>query len=70
MLTYPWQAAWTEKQIRYSMREHSHKFSIVKFHLVGTAAEDPEDQDSATVDFRIFVQTKDSSILGSVHTLS
>jgi hypothetical protein len=46
------------------MREHIHKFSVVKFHLVGTAAEDPEDQDSATVDFRIFVQTKDQSILG------
>lgn len=48
------------------MREHIDKFSVVKFHLVGTAQEDPEDQDSATVDFRIFVQTKDPSILGSV----
>jgi hypothetical protein len=46
------------------MRNHIHKFSKLKFHLVGTAAENPETQDSATVDFRIFVQTKDPSILG------
>lgn len=46
------------------MRNHIHKFSKLKFHLVGSAAEDPETQDSATVDFRIFVQTKDPSILG------
>lgn len=46
------------------MKDHIHKFSKVKFHLVGSAAENPETQDSATVDFRIFVQTKDPSILG------
>lgn len=57
-------AAWTEKQIRYSMRDHIHKFSCVRFHLVGSAQEDPEEQDAATVDFRIFVQTKDPSVLG------
>ncbi|CAM1509561.1 Fc.00g033000.m01.CDS01 [Cosmosporella sp. VM-42] len=57
-------AAWTEKQIRYSMRDHIHKFSLVRFHLVGSCPENPEDQDSATVDFRIFVQTKDPSVLG------
>jgi hypothetical protein len=46
------------------MRNHIDKFSKVKFHLVGTAAENPETQDAATVDFRVFVQTKDPSILG------
>lgn len=46
------------------MKDHIHKFSKVKFHLVGSPAEDPETQDSATVDFRIFVQTKDPSLLG------
>jgi hypothetical protein len=58
------QAEWTERQIRYSMRDHIHKFSLVKFQLVGRCPTDPEDQDAATVDFRIFVQTKDPSILG------
>ena len=46
------------------MRNHIDKFSIVKFHLVGSCPDDPQDQDSATVDFRIFVQTQDPSVLG------
>ncbi|KXJ86085.1 hypothetical protein Micbo1qcDRAFT_126833 [Microdochium bolleyi] len=57
-------AAWTEKQIRHAMRNHIHKFSKLRFHLVGSCPADPATQDSATVDFRIFVQTKDPSILG------
>lgn len=46
------------------MRNHIDKFSVLKFHLIGSAPDDPETQDSATVDLRIFVQTKDASILG------
>ncbi|KAJ1323357.1 acyclic terpene utilization AtuA family protein [Microdochium nivale] len=57
-------AEWTEKQIRHAMRNHMHKFSKLKFHLVGSCPADPQTQDSATVDLRIFVQTKDPSILG------
>lgn len=40
------------------------KFTTLKFQLVGSCPEDPDDQNSATVDFRVFVQTKDPSILG------
>ncbi|KAF2110923.1 hypothetical protein BDV96DRAFT_500348 [Lophiotrema nucula] len=57
-------AAWTEKQVRYSMRNHIDKFSKVRFHLVGSPEPNPQTQDAATCDFRIFVQTKDPSILG------
>lgn len=64
-LTVP-QAAWTEKQVRHSMRDHIHKFSMVKFQLMGSCPDNPEDQDSATVDLRIFVQTKDPTVLGYV----
>lgn len=46
------------------MRDHIHKFSKLRFHLVGSPAENPQTQDSATVDFRIFVQTNDPTILG------
>ncbi|KAK0386769.1 hypothetical protein NLU13_6605 [Sarocladium strictum] len=58
-------AEWTERQIRYSMRNHMDKFSKLRFHLVGSSAPDPKTQDSCTVDFRIFVQTKDPAILGA-----
>ncbi|KAK5167454.1 uncharacterized protein LTR77_007153 [Saxophila tyrrhenica] len=63
-LDYKEKAAWTEKQIRHSMRNHIHKFSKLSFQLIGTPAEDPEDQNSATCDFRVFVQSKDPSTMG------
>ncbi|ORX96172.1 hypothetical protein BCR34DRAFT_593944 [Clohesyomyces aquaticus] len=56
---------WTEKQIRYAMRDHIHKFTALKFHCVGSAASDADSQDAATVDFRVFAQTKDPSIVGA-----
>ena len=46
------------------MRDHIHKFSKLSFQLIGTPAEDPEDQNAATVDFRVFVQSKDQSTMG------
>jgi ribosomal protein S16 len=58
-------AEWTERQIRYSMGKNVEKFSCLKFSLNGWCQEDPENQDVATVDFRIFVQTKDKNILGA-----
>ncbi|KAI1261935.1 hypothetical protein F5Y18DRAFT_400123 [Xylariaceae sp. FL1019] len=57
-------AEWTEKQIRYAMRDHIHKFTTLKFSLVGSSADDPTDQNSATVDFRVFAQTRDPTIVG------
>lgn len=46
------------------MGENVKKFSVLKFQLIGSVPEDPEDQNSATVDFRIFVQSKDPSVMG------
>lgn len=57
-------AEWTEKQIRHSMGKNADRFSCLKFSLNGWCQEDPENQDVATVDFRIFVQTKDKDLLG------
>ena len=58
-------ADWTERQIRHSMGKHVDKFTCLKFSLNGWCQEDPENQDVATVDFRIFVQTKDKDLLGA-----
>jgi len=56
-------AEWTERQIRKSMGKNAEKFSCLKFTLNGYCPEDPRNQDVATVDFRIFVQTKDRSLV-------
>ncbi|OBT82418.1 hypothetical protein VE02_08388 [Pseudogymnoascus sp. 03VT05] len=54
---------WTERQIRKSMGDNVGKFSCLEFQQIGTAAEDPRDQNRATVDFRIFAQSKDCSLM-------
>ena len=56
-------AEWTERQIRKSMGKNAEKFSCLKFTLNGYCPEDPRNQDVATVDFRIFVQTRDRSLV-------
>jgi hypothetical protein len=56
-------AEWTERQIRKSMGDNVNKFSCLKFSLNGYCPEDPRNQDVATVDFRIFVQTKHKSLV-------
>jgi len=58
-------AKWTERQIRYAMRDHIDKFTQLKFHMVGSAGDDADSQDAATVDFRVFAQTRDPSIVGA-----
>ncbi|KAI1324303.1 hypothetical protein F5Y16DRAFT_311270 [Xylariaceae sp. FL0255] len=57
-------AKWTERQIRYAMRDHIHKSTTLKFSPVGSSADDPTDQNSATADFRVFAQTRDPTIVG------
>jgi hypothetical protein len=47
------------------MRDHIDKFTVLKFHMVGSAAENADNQDAATVDFRVFAQTRDPSIVGA-----
>ncbi|KAK5117995.1 hypothetical protein LTR62_004039 [Meristemomyces frigidus] len=56
-------AEWTEKQVRHSMGANASKFSVLKFSLNGYAPDDPRNQDVATADFRVFVQTKDRSLV-------
>lgn len=57
-------ADWTERQIRHSMAKHIKRFDVVKFSLNGWSQEDPENQDVATADFRVFVQTTDPELIG------
>lgn len=45
------------------MGENAKKFSCLKFTLNGYSPEDPWNQNVATVDFRIFAQTKDRSLV-------
>jgi hypothetical protein len=47
-----------ELQIRQALGDTS-RFSVLKFTLNGTSPENPEDQNSATVDFRVFAQARD-----------
>jgi hypothetical protein len=56
-------AEWTEKQIRSSMGKNVDRFSCLKFTLNGYSPEDPWNQDVATVDFRVFAQMKDRSLV-------
>ncbi|KAH7348296.1 hypothetical protein BKA65DRAFT_257917 [Rhexocercosporidium sp. MPI-PUGE-AT-0058] len=56
-------AEWTERQVRTSMGKNVDRFSCLKFTLNGYCPEDPLNQDVATVDFRVFAQTKDRSLV-------
>ena len=47
-----------EAQIRKALGDKN-RFHVLKFTLNGTAPEDPSDQNSATVDFRVFAQSRD-----------
>lgn len=56
-------AAMVERQTKALMGEHLTRFSCLRFMTAGTVAPDPQSQDEATVDLRIFAQTRDSEIL-------
>jgi hypothetical protein len=56
-------AEWTEKQVRYSMGKNVERFDVLKFTLNGYAPEDPKNQEVATCSLRVFVQTKDRSLV-------
>jgi hypothetical protein len=56
-------AEWTEKQVRYSMGKNADRFDVLKFTLNGYAPEDPKNQGIATCSLRVFVQTKDRSLV-------
>lgn len=46
-----------EEQIRMALGDTS-KLRVLSLSLNGSVAEDPTDQNSATVDFRVFAQAK------------
>ncbi|KAK0117711.1 hypothetical protein ONS95_012040 [Cadophora gregata] len=46
-----------ERQIRHALGDTS-RFHVLNFTLNGTAAENPSDQNAATVDFRVFAQAR------------
>ncbi|OBU00901.2 hypothetical protein VE01_00845 [Pseudogymnoascus verrucosus] len=54
-------AALLERQIRHHLNESS--YHTLKFRVNGRCPSNPSSQDSATVDFRIFAQSKDESAL-------
>ncbi|KAB5533429.1 hypothetical protein GE09DRAFT_1227445 [Coniochaeta sp. 2T2.1] len=57
-------AEWTERQIRKSIGPEAIKeLSCLKFTLNGYSPENPRNQEISTVDFRIFVQTKNKSLV-------
>jgi hypothetical protein len=49
-----------ETQIRQALGDTS-RFHVLKFTLNGTAAENPTDQNSATVGFRVFAQARNAN---------
>lgn len=55
-------AQMVEEQIRRALGDSS-KFRVLSFSLNSSAAEDPKDQNSVTVDFRVFAQAKDIAAL-------
>jgi hypothetical protein len=58
-------AKMVERQTLAAMGEHAKKFTCLKFQLCGTVPKDPQSQDEATVDMRIFAQTKDADLLSA-----
>jgi hypothetical protein len=52
-----------ERQTRALMGDHVTKFSCLRFMLAGAVPNDPQSQEEATVDMRIFAQTRDEGIL-------
>ncbi|ROT38011.1 DUF1446-domain-containing protein [Sodiomyces alkalinus F11] len=56
-------AAMVERQTKALMGEHISRFSCLKFMVAGSVPENPESQEEATVDMRIFAQTRDPDLL-------
>jgi hypothetical protein len=54
-------AALLERQVRHHLDES--RYHTLKFRINGSCPSNPSNQDAATVDFRIFAQSKDESAL-------
>ncbi|KAG7109281.1 Leucine aminopeptidase A like protein [Verticillium longisporum] len=56
-------AAMVERQTKALMGDHIKRFSCLKFMVAGNVPSDPQSQEEATVDMRIFAQTRDPDLL-------
>ncbi|KAF2794252.1 DUF1446-domain-containing protein [Melanomma pulvis-pyrius CBS 109.77] len=56
-------AEWVEKQIRYSAGDAVKELSCFKFSLNGYCPDNPRNQDVATCDLRVFVQTQNKKLV-------
>ncbi|KAG9256721.1 uncharacterized protein F5Z01DRAFT_485301 [Emericellopsis atlantica] len=56
-------AEWTERQVRYSIGDAIKDLTCLKFSLNGYSQENPRNQEVATVDLRVFVQTKKKALV-------
>jgi hypothetical protein len=54
---------WVEDQIRYELGDTVKEFTCLKFMQNGSSVIDARNQDVATVDLRIFAQTKNRDLL-------
>jgi hypothetical protein len=57
-LDVPSKVRMIEQQIRAQMTPHMHNFSRLDFQTIGTCAENPTNQNAATVDFRVIAQAR------------
>ncbi|VUC31575.1 unnamed protein product [Clonostachys rosea] len=62
-LDIPEKAAMIERQTKARMGKYLDKFSCLKFMIAGDVPKDPQSQEEATVDMRIFAQTRDPELL-------
>jgi len=56
-------AEWTERQIRHAAGDAAKELSCFKFSLNGYCPDNPRNQDIATVDLRVFVQTQNKNLV-------
>lgn len=54
-----------ERQTLAAMGDYAKEFSCLKFQVAGNVPKDPQSQDEATVDMRIFAQTQNADLLSA-----
>lgn len=57
-LDIPAKARMIEQQIRAQMKPHIRNFTKLSFQTIGSCAENPKNQNAATVDFRVIAQAR------------
>lgn len=62
-LDVPAKARMVEQLIRAQMAPHIHNFSRIEFQTIGSCAENPTNQNAATVDFRVIAQARKAEYL-------